>query len=219
MKILLLEDDYLYKVTVEDFLRSHDYEVDAYEDGDEALEAIYATEYAVLLLDIRVPGKDGFEILQEIRANGVETPAIILTSLTDIDALSRGYELGCSDYLRKPFELKELRYRMAHVIETQTFGSKGKEIEINAVYRFDVHREMLFCRGEAVALSGIETRLVSFLVQNLGYFVSPSTLQEHVWDGREITYADIRMCIKRVREKTDKHFIETKKMVGYRIGR
>jgi len=218
MRILLLEDDYLYKVTIEDFLRNHGYEVDAYEDGDEALEAIYASAYTVLLLDIRVPGKDGFEILQEIRSNEIETPAIILTSLTDIDALSRGYELGCSDYLRKPFELKELQYRIAHVIETQTFGSTSNTVEIDVNYQFDIHREQLLYRGEAVPLSAIETRLVSFLVQNLGYFISPATLQSQVWEGREITYADIRMCIKRVREKTDKHFIETKKMVGYRIG-
>ena len=108
MKILLLEDDYLYKVTIQDFLDSNGYQVDDYDDGLEALDAIYSNTYALLLLDIRVPSMDGYEILKDIRSNGIQTPVIILTSLTDIQNLSLGYELGCSDYLRKSFELKEL---------------------------------------------------------------------------------------------------------------
>jgi len=218
MKLLLLEDDYLYKVTIQDFLIQSGYEVEEYEDGDAALEAIYAGQYAVLLLDIRVPGKDGYEILSQIRSDGIETPAIILTSLTDIDALSRGYELGCSDYLRKPFELKELQYRIEQVIRTQRFGSTHKRVQIDARYQFDIREERLLREGSEVELSAIERRVVSHLVQNLGFFVSMGTLQEQVWEGKDITYADIRMCIKRIREKTDKEFIRTKKLVGYRVG-
>lgn len=218
MKLLLLEDDYLYKVTIQDFLIQSGYEVEEYEDGDAALEAIYAGQYAVLLLDIRVPGRDGYEILSQIRSDGIETPAIILTSLTDIDALSRGYELGCSDYLRKPFELKELQYRIEQVIRTQRFGSTHKRVQIDARYQFDIREERLLREGSEVGLSAIERRVVSHLVQNLGFFVSMGTLQEQVWEGKDITYADIRMCIKRIREKTDREFIQTKKLVGYRVG-
>jgi len=218
MKLLLLEDDYLYKVTIQDFLTQSGYEVEDFEEGDAALEAIYTGQYTVLLLDIRVPGKDGYEILSQIRSDGIETPAIILTSLTDIDALSRGYELGCSDYLRKPFELKELQYRIEQVIRTHSFGSTRKLLQINALYQFDIHREQLLKQGKVLGMSAIETRVVSCLVQNMGYFVSMATLQEQVWEGKDITYADIRMCIKRIREKTDKDFIQTKKLVGYRVG-
>lgn len=218
MKLLLLEDDYLYKVTIQDFLIQSGYEVEEYEDGDAALEAIYAGQYAVLLLDIRVPGKDGYEILSQIRSDGIETPAIILTSLTDIDALSRGYELGCSDYLRKPFELKELQYRIEQVIRTHRFGSTHKRVQIDARYQFDIREERLLREGSEVGLSAIERRVVSHLVQNLGFFVSMGTLQEQVWEGKDITYADICMCIKRIREKTDREFIQTKKLVGYRVG-
>jgi len=218
MKLLLLEDDYLYKVTIQDFLIQSGYEVEEYEDGDAALEAIYAGQYAVLLLDIRVPGRDGYEILSQIRSDGIETPAIILTSLTDIDTLSRGYELGCSDYLRKPFELKELQYRIEQVIRTQRFGSTHKRVQIDARYQFDIREERLLREGSEVGLSAIERRVVSHLVQNLGFFVSMGTLQEQVWEGKDITYADIRMCIKRIREKTDREFIQTKKLVGYRVG-
>lgn len=218
MKILLLEDDYLYKVTIQDFLEANGYEVDDYDDGAEALDAIYANSYALLLLDIRVPSLDGYEILKDIRANGVQTPVIMLTSLTDIQNLSLGYELGCSDYLRKPFELKELKYRVAYIIKTHNFKSSEDLIPIDQVYSYDTKTSTLFKSGKSIDLSTIEIGLVSYLVQNKSYYVSLDTLQNVVWEGRDITYIDIRMCVKRVREKCDKDFIKNKKLVGYKIG-
>lgn len=218
MKILLLEDDYLYKETIKDFLESNDYHVDDFDDGLDALDAIYSNSYSLLLLDIRVPRKDGYEILKEIRENNIQTPVIMLTSLTDIHNLSIGYELGCSDYLKKPFELKELKYRIDYIIKTHCFKSSTDEIEIDDFYTFNSSNKSLIKNGKIIDLSAHEKLLVSYLIQNLGYFVSLDTLQNIVWEGKDITYADIRMCVKRVREKTDKNFIINKKLVGYKIG-
>lgn len=218
MKILLLEDDYLYKITIKDFLESNGYIVDDFESGDEALEAIYTNTYTLLLLDIRVPEIDGYTILKEIRENGIDIPVVMLTSLTDIDNLSLGYELGCSDYLRKPFELKELKYRLEHLIRTYHFNSSQSYKIIDAMYKFDIKNNLLLKDDMPVDLTAHELQLVSFLVQNKGRFISLDTLQNIVWEGREITYADIRMCIKRVRDKCDKEFIKTKKFVGYKVG-
>lgn len=218
MKILLLEDDYLYKITIKDFLEANHYVVDDFEDGDAALDAIYSNSYALLLLDIRVPGIDGYEILKDIRANNITTPVIMLTSLTDIYNLSLGYELGCSDYLRKPFELKELKYRVDYTIKTHCFKSAEDTITIDEIYSFDTKTRTLFKNGENTNLSSSEMKLISYLIQNKGYFVSIDTLQNVVWEGKEITYSDIRMCIKRVRAKCDKDFIVTQKFVGYKIG-
>ena len=218
MKILLLEDDYLYKVTIKDFLEEFEYEVDDFDDGNDALDAIYDNSYALLLLDIRVPGIDGYEILKEIRQNGIFTPVIMLTSLTDIHNLSLGYELGCSDYLRKPFELKELKYRIDHTIKTYCFKTPEKSVKIQNNFLFDIEPKRLTRDGKNIDLSATELELVSYLVQNRGYFVSISSLQNVVWEGRDITYSDIRMCVKRVRQKCGKEFIKTKKLVGYKIG-
>ncbi len=218
MKILLLEDDYLYKVTIKDFLEEFEYEVDDFDDGNDALDAIYDNSYALLLLDIRVPGIDGYEILKEIRQNGIFTPVIMLTSLTDIHNLSLGYELGCSDYLRKPFELKELKYRIDHTIKTYCFKTPEKSVKIQNNFLFDIESKRLTRDGKNIDLSATELELVSYLVQNRGYFVSISSLQNVVWEGRDITYSDIRMCVKRVRQKCGKEFIKTKKLVGYKIG-
>ena len=153
--------------------------------------------YALLLLDIRVPSKDGYEILKDIRENGIKTPVIMLTSLTDIQNLSLGYELGCSDYLRKPFELKELKYRVEYIIKTHNFKSSDESIEVDKIYSFNTKTKTLFKNNKSVDLSSYGIELVSYLVQNRGNYISLNTLQDVVWEGKEISYSDIRMCVKR----------------------
>jgi len=162
---------------------------------------------------------DGYEVLKELRENGVMTPVIMLTSLVDIEDLSLGYELGCSDYLRKPFELKELQYRIEQIIKADLYRSSTSQVSIGERFSFDIANQLLYCEEEEIDLSAIETKLVSALLQNQGYYLSLDRLQDEVWEGKEVSYADIRMCINRVRQKCGKSFIETKKMVGYRIAK
>ena len=217
MKILLLEDDYLYKVSIKEFLQELDFIVDDFENGDEALDAVFTNSYDLLLLDIRVPGMDGFTLLETIRKEELNTPIIILTSLTDISNLSHGYDLGCNDYIRKPFDLIELKFRIEQLIKNSCFKTFDDFIQIVVDYEFDVKKNILYKEKEQIDLSFKESELVSFLVQNRGFFVSIETLHERIWENKDISYSDIRMCIKRIREKTDKDFIKTKRYVGYKI--
>lgn len=217
MKILLLEDDYLYKVSIKEFLQELDFIVDDFENGDEALDAVFTNSYDLLLLDIRVPGMDGFTLVETIRKEKLNTPIIILTSLTDITNLSRGYDLGCNDYIRKPFDLIELKFRIEQLIKNSCFKTLDDVIKIPPNYKFDVKKNILYIDDSQVDLSFKESELVSFLVQNRGFFVSIETLHERIWENKEISYSDIRMCIKRIREKTCKDFIKTKRFVGYKI--
>ena len=217
MKILLLEDDYLYKVSIKEFLQELDFIVDDFENGDEALDAVFTNSYDLLLLDIRVPGMDGFTLLETIRKEELNTPIIILTSLTDITNLSRGSDLGCNDYIRKPFDLIELKFRIEQLIKNSCFKTFDDFIQIAVDYEFDVKKNILYKEKEQIDLSFKESELVSFLVQNRGFFVSIETLHERIWENKDISYSDIRMCIKRIREKTCKDFIKTKRFVGYKI--
>ena len=216
IKILLLEDDYLYKVSIKEFLEELDFVVDAFENGDEALDAVFDNSYDLLLLDIRVPGMDGFSLVEYVRKNKLDVPIIILTSLTDISDLSRGYELGCNDYIRKPFDMIELKFRIEALIKNH-FNSSDDCIELELGFKYNIQKSLLYRDEEIVDLSAKELELLSFLVQNRGFFVSIESLHENVWENKDISYADIRMCIKRVREKTDKDFIKTKRFLGYKI--
>lgn len=217
MKILLLEDDYLYKISVKEFLEEIGFSVDDFENGDDALDAVFENSYDLLLLDIRVPGMDGFELVQTLRQNEIKTPVIILTSLTDIDDLSRGYELGCNDYLRKPFDLIELKYRIEQIIKSRCFKSDENLIPLYDTYSFDIKDNILYQNNKIIDLTQKEKEVVSLLIQNRGVYIPIETLHDLIWENKEILYADIRMCIKRVRSKTDKEFIKNKRFVGYKI--
>ena len=217
MKILLLEDDYLYWVSIKEFLVELDFIVDDFENGDDALNAVFENSYDLLLLDIRVSGMDGFSLVEYIRKEDLNIPVIILTSLTDISNLSRGYELGCNDYIRKPFDMIELKFRIEQLIKNSCFKTLDDFIPLLSDYKFDVKKNILYKENNIIDLSQKESELVSFLVQNRGFFVSIESLHERIWENKDISYSDIRMCIKRIREKTYKDFIKTKRFVGYKI--
>ncbi|MAD42943.1 MAG: DNA-binding response regulator [Arcobacter sp.] len=217
MKILLLEDDYLYKISIKEFLEELEFLVDDFENGDDAFDAVFECNYDLLLLDIRVPGMDGFSLVENIRKEKLNVPIIILTSLTDISNLSHGYELGCNDYIRKPFDMIELKFRIEQLIKNSCFKTLDDKVELPLDFSFDVKKNLLLKKDEHIDLSNKESEVVSFLVQNRGFFVSIETLHEKVWENKEISYSDIRMCIKRIREKTSKEFIITKRFVGYKI--
>lgn len=216
IKILLLEDDYLYKISIKEFLEELDFYVDDFENGDEALDAIFENSYDLLLLDIRVPGMDGFSLVEYVRKEKLDVPIIILTSLTDIADLSKGYELGCNDYIRKPFDMIELKFRIEQLIKN-CFKTNEDLIVLTNSFKFDVKKSMLYKNDKIIDLTQKESELVALLVLNRGFFVSIETLHEKIWESKEISYSDIRMCIKRIREKTDKDFIKTKRFVGYKI--
>ena len=219
MKILLLEDEISYKETIHEYLESLGYEVESFEDGDEALDAIHFKHYHLLLLDIRVPGTNGYDIVKSIREAGDETPVIFITSLTDIDNLSIGYELGCNDYVRKPFASKELKYRVEQVLKLFYFHENKEEIALYGDFVYDLKEGTLFYQGKAISFTPKEQKVLEYLILHAGQFVQTKQLWEDIWEYKMITESDIRMCIKKIRDKTHKEFIINQKGYGYKIDR
>ena len=219
MKILLLEDDVSYKETIQEYLESLGYKVESFENGDEVVDALYFKKYHLLLLDIRVPGKSGYDIVKMLRENKDETPVIFITSLTDIDNLSIGYELGCNDYIRKPFAAQELKYRVEQVLKLFYLHSNEEELALNNEYSYNLTQSKLFHKGEMVAVTPKEQKVLEYLITNLDEYVSTKQLWEDVWEEKMVTESDIRMCIKKIRDKTDASFIVSKKGFGYKIDR
>ena len=152
IKVLLLEDDYLYKISIKEFLEELDFVVDDFENGEDALHAIFDKKYDLLLLDIRVPKMDGFELVKYVREANIDMPIIILTSLTDIKDLSRGYTLGCNDYIRKPFDMIELKFRIEQVIKNH-FQVNDDFIELDLNFKYSVKKSLLYKDDDIVDLS------------------------------------------------------------------
>ncbi len=216
-KILLLEDDPEYNETIWEYLESLGYDVVGYEHGDAALDAIYSETFHLLLLDIRVPGASGYDIVRQLREEGNDIPVIFITSLTDIDDLSIGYELGCNDYIRKPFASRELKYRVEQVLKLYYYHSNRERVALIGGYWFETGSGRMLKGDEVVSLSEREAQVVSYLLQHAGEFVPTKRLWEDVWDYKMVTEADIRMCIRKIRTKTRADLIVSQKGLGYRI--
>lgn len=217
MKILILEDESVLAESMREFLEDSGYEVDSFVDTDEAYDTIYDKVYDLLLLDVKVPGeKNGFEMLEELRKDGNETPAIFITSLTDIDDLSRGYECGACDYIRKPFDLEELKLRVEQVIKLQCFRSSEETIELPLGYTYDLKKMKLTFNSESVSLAKTETKILELLIKRRGSVVSCEMFWEEIW-GEWVDSANIRVQVGNLRKKLEKDFIKNVRGLGYSI--
>lgn len=217
MNILLLEDDFDYKNTIKEYLESLDYKVDDFENGDAALDAIYENTYHLLILDIRVPGLSGYDLVKTIREDENTLPVIFITSLTDINNLSLGYELGCNDYIKKPFSPKELKYRVEQLIKSFYFNTNENKINLYDTFTYEIKNKQLCHNNQIIELTKKEQEVIFCLIINKNQYVSLEKLRCEVWEDKFINEADIRVCIKNIRDKTAKELVTNKRGIGYKI--
>ncbi|RXJ88119.1 response regulator transcription factor [Arcobacter sp. CECT 8985] len=217
MKILLLEDDYNYNESIKEYLEDSGFIVDSFYDGQSALEAIVDNKYYLAILDIKVPKLNGHEVIKYLKDINNNTPIIITTSLVDIDNITIGYQLGCKDYLKKPFELKELELRINTILQTVYNINMEKINQLENGYSFDISAGILKKDNKQIDLSIKEKELVEFLISNPNIFCDIENIRENVWEGKEINNADIRMYIRKIRLKTHKDFIISHRGLGYKI--
>lgn len=217
MKILLLEDDYNYNESIKEYLETLGFEVDAFFDGESALDAIMEKCYYLFLLDVKVPKLNGHELIKYIKEANISTPIIIITSLTDIDNIAIGYELGCNDYLKKPFELKELELRINQLIKKHYQTDAIGEFNLSCGYVFNFASGELKKGDKTIYLTAKEQDLVRFLVRRKNTFCDIEVIRENVWEGKEIGHADIRMYIRKIRLKVSDEFIQSSRGLGYKI--
>jgi DNA-binding response OmpR family regulator len=217
-KILFLEDDTNLNETVTEFLEENGYDVDSVYDGDEAEAKMYENSYDLFLLDVNVPGINGFELLKNSRESENKTPAIFLTSLNSIDDVSDGYESGCDDYIRKPFELKELLLRVQTLIKREFFHSKKENIKVNENIEYDTTTNSLHVDGQEVQLQNKEATLLKLFLQRREEVVSHEVILDTLWGYDEDASDDaLRTYIKRLRKIIGKERIISVKRLGYKF--
>ncbi len=217
ISILLLEDDIQLSDTVKQFLELKGYEVYAAYDGIQAEEIAYEKHIDLMLLDVKVPNISGFEFLKQLRSEGKETPAIFITSLNSVEDVEKGFDLGCDDYIRKPFALKELSVRVDSLLK-RTYGTHDDKIKVDEDLYFDM-KEFILIRGkEKVSLKTKELKLLSLFLQHSDELLDYETINEALWEyDEEPSNGSLRTYIKRVRSAIGKEKIETIKNVGYRF--
>ncbi len=160
MKILLLEDDQLLNKAIATFLCSEGHVLKTFRDGQKALVELTNSPYDLLVLDINVPNIDGLELLEILHEKKIQTPAIFISALIDIEDISRAFKLGCHDYLKKPFHLKELSMRIDKILQTNYLPHS--HIRLSQNYSLDMDSSTLRFNGEVQVLSSKQMQISSF---------------------------------------------------------
>lgn len=186
-KILFVEDERDLSLIVCDTLRQQGYEVVAAFDGIEGL-AKYKTEGADLIVaDVMMPRLDGFAMAKEIRRNSSNVPIIFLTAKSTIDDVEEGFDIGANDYLRKPFELRELLIRVKVLLRNRTSGNIEEVTYSFGKYRFNATSQLLIFNSMETVISNIEARILAKLASNTGKTVDASELMIAVWGRDEVS--------------------------------
>jgi len=218
MRVLLLEDERMLQEAIREYLGATGYLVDAFEDGMEAYRAIHANKYDLFIFDINTPSIDGLSLLEKLQKERIDVPTIFISAITQIEQISRAYELGCYDYLKKPFHLKEL---MLHIERLMSITDRCSErvIAISDHYMYDINRRRLIYDGEDQKLTQRQAQIIDLLATNLGKIVDFDLLRYYVWENAPIDNATIRAEVHRVRQALKEELIETVKGIGYRMNR
>ena len=217
-KILLLEDDLTLSETIVEFLEESGFEVIAAYDGEEASALIYEKQFDILLLDVNVPLLNGFELLKQKREEGVKTPAIYITSLNSIDSLEIGYDSGCDDYIRKPFVLKELLFRVQNILKRGYFHESSSTIFIDENIEYDTALNLLHVEGKETQLSAKEATLLKLFLQNQNEVLSHERIYDALWSYEETqSESALRTYIKNLRKIIGKEKIVSIKRQGYKF--
>ncbi len=217
MKILLLEDDKLLGDAIGKYLESTGHMVSLFRNGTEALGNIRQNRYDLLILDISVPGLSGLELLENLHTLRIELPVIYISALVDIEDISRAYELGCHDYLKKPFHLKELCLRIDRLLQTRYVPQA--HFRLSANYSFDTEKKILYFQNQVQHLSRRQTDIIEILALNRSRIVSYEMFSEYVYNNSSIDIPTIRAEINRLKKVLKEDFIVNVRGMGYMVKR
>jgi two-component system response regulator CpxR len=219
-RILLVDDDRELVSLMEEFLREHGFDTTAAYNGPDGLKEALSGAHDLVLLDVMMPGFDGFELLRRLRAES-QIPVLMLTARTESQSRILGLEGGADDYLPKPFEPLELAARIRAILRRTRPAKTATAIEINGV-RLDPGSREVFSVGHPVELTTIEFEILDVLMRSAGRVVSRDELMQRLYQ-RESTPFDrsIDVHISHLRKKLDaaQDLIRTVRGVGYLFAR
>jgi DNA-binding response OmpR family regulator len=217
-RLLLLEDDPNLSESVSEYLEEHGFDVIRVYDAASAEDALFEQKFDLLLLDVNVPGGDGFSLLKEARNGGNATPAVFITSRNAMNDLERGFESGGDDYLRKPFELKELLLRVQTILKRNFFHNPTETIDLGEGITYDVGNQLLLVDGVEQSLQLKEHKLLKLFIQHKNELLTHEVIMEHLWDYDETpSDGSLRTYIKTLRKLLGKDRIVSHKRLGYQF--
>ena len=217
IKILLIEDDLSLSNSVFDFLDDFADVMQIF-DGEEGLYEAESGVYDLILLDLMLPEKNGFQVLKELREKGITTPVLIMTAKESIDDKGQGFDLGADDYLTKPFYLEELKMRIQALLKRS-----GKFNDNSLIYgdiRVDMSTNSTFVNQTEVELLGKEFDLLVYFLQNQNVILPKSQIFDRIWGfDSDTTISVVEVYVSKVRKKLKgtlfSENLQTLRTVGY----
>jgi heavy metal response regulator len=221
MRVLVVEDEERIAAFIRRGLMEELYTVDVVVDGAQALETAMGAEYDAIVLDVRLPGRDGYAVCRDLRARGDRTPVLMLTARDTVDDRVAGLDAGADDYLVKPFAFKELLARL------RALTRRPPEIRDSTLALADLELDMLshqVCRAsQPIDLTAREYRLLEFFMRHPGQVLSRAQIAAQVW-GQDFDAQSnvVDVYIRYLRRKIDDPFeprlIQTVRGLGYKLG-
>ena len=220
MRILIVEDERQIAAFLERGLKEEGYAIDVVYNGNDALDWAAAVEYDGIVLDVMLPGRDGFSVCRELRASGNKTPVLMLTARDTVDDRVAGLDLGADDYLVKPFVFKELVARLRAITRRQS-DTRSVELQVGDLTLNTVTH--MAQRGERrIELTTKEYNLLEFLMRNPNRVLTRTQIAEHVWNLDFLSESNvvdvyIRYLRRKIDGDTDLKLIKTVRGSGYLI--
>jgi len=220
IRILVVEDEKKIADTLQKGLSENHYEVDIAYDGAIALKMFQRTPYDLLVLDINLPGLNGYELCKEVRGTNHQIPIIMLTALNATDDKIDAFDAGADDYLVKPFAFKELLVRIRALLKRSQYGIPTGNLLKVADLEMNLDSKEVTRAGEEIALTSKEFQLLEYFIRNKNRVVSRADIARSVWDIDFDTGTNvIDVYVNFLRKKIDKNFeqklIKTQVGMGY----
>ena len=223
-RVLIVEDEPTLVLTLTDRLRAEGYQVASAETGDDGLRLGREGSFDIILLDVALPGKGGFDVLRDLRQQRVETPVVMLTARGQVVDRVLGLKLGADDYVPKPFDMMELLARVEAVLRRRA----GVPTPASGTFAFgdvrvDFRRAEVLRGGEPVELSSLEFKLLRYFVEHRGALVGRRELLEQVWGYPGVLQTrTVDVHVASLRQKLERHpakpeHIVTVHRMGYRF--
>lgn len=218
MRILLAEDERDLNKIITDKLKKDGYYVDSCYDGEEAISFLDFADYDVIILDIMMPKRDGYEVLRNIRNRGRTTPVLFLTAKDSIADKVKGLDSGANDYLVKPFSFAELSARL-RALTRHTYGMTDNVISVGDL-SLNTATHVVVRNGKEIELSAKEFALLEYLMRNTGIVLSREKIENHIWNfeyegGTNVVDVYISYLRKKIDGESENKLIHTVRGSGY----
>jgi two-component system OmpR family response regulator len=219
MRVLIIEDDQQIASFVTKGLKQAGFALDHISDGEEGLQMAELNPYDVMVIDIMLPGLDGFSVIESLRSKGNTIPILVLSARGSLDDRLKGFRSGSDDYLTKPFSFAELQARLQALLRRTTRG-QGLNVLETGDLKMDLLSRRVSRGDREIGLQPREFMLLEYLMRNSGNVVSKTMILEHVWDYHFDPQTNVvDVLVHRLRTKIDKDFpqklLHTIRGVGY----